>query len=72
MFNADFRSVDFAIPGLPSNKSRRLAVDTSQCAPDDFYEPGNEPSLQGQIRFRVEPRSSAILLTGDAEVPNEN
>jgi glycogen operon protein len=72
MFNADTRSVDFAIPALPSNQIWRLAVDTSRSAPDDFYEPGKEPSLQDQIRFQVEPRSSAILLTDDGEVPSEN
>ena len=63
MFNADTRSVDFSIPALPGNKIWRLAVDTARIAPDDFYEAGKEPSLQGQISFRVEPRSSAILLT---------
>jgi isoamylase len=40
-----------------------LTLDTSRSAPDDLYEAGKEPSLQGQISFRVEPRSSAILLT---------
>ncbi|MGA9062213.1 MAG: glycogen debranching protein GlgX [Terracidiphilus sp.] len=72
MFNADTRSVDFAIPALPSSQIWRLAVDASRSAPDDFYEPGKEPSLQDQIRFPVEPRSSAILLTDDGEVPSEN
>jgi isoamylase len=63
MFNADTRSVDFSIPVLRGNKIWRLAVDTSRTAPDDFYEPGKEPSMQGQVSFWVEPRSSAILLT---------
>jgi len=72
MFNADTRSVDFAIPALPSNKIWRLAVDTSRTAPDDFYDPGKEPSLRGRISFRVEPRSSAILLTDDGEVSSED
>jgi isoamylase len=71
MFNADTRSVDFVIPALPSRKFWRLAVDTSRSAPDDLYEAGKEPSMEGQINFRVEPRSSAILLTDDSEVPNE-
>lgn len=71
MFNADSRSVDFAIPSLSSNKIWRLAVDTGRNAPDDLYEAGREPSLQGQISFRVEPRSSAILLTDDGEVRSE-
>lgn len=72
MFNADTRSFDFAIPALPASKIWRLAVDTSRRAPDDLYEPGNEPSMQGRVSFRLEPRSSAILLTDDGEVRSEN
>jgi isoamylase len=72
MFNADTRSVDFFIPASPESKIWRLAADTSRTAPDDLFEPGKEPSMQGQISFRVEPRSSAILLTDDGEVPSEN
>jgi glycogen operon protein len=72
MFNADTRSVDFAIPALPAGKIWRLAVDTSRSAPDDLYEPGKEPSMEGQVSFRVEPRSSAILLSDEGEVPSEN
>ena len=63
MFNADYRSVDFSIPALPGSQIWRMAVDTARAAPDDLYEAGNEPSMQGQISFQVEPRSSAILLT---------
>jgi glycogen operon protein len=62
MFNADTAPADFSIPTARSNKVWRLAADTSRLAPDDLYEPGKEPSMQGQISFRVEPRSSAILL----------
>lgn len=72
MFNPDTRSVDFSIPVLPTTKIWRLAVDTSRSAPDDLFEPGKEPSMQGQVSFRVEPRSSAILLTDNVEVPSEN
>lgn len=39
---------------------------------DDLFEAGKEPSMQGQITFRVEPRSSAILLTDDGEVSSDN
>jgi len=63
MFNADSRSDDFSIPALPGSQIWRLAVDTARTAPDDLYQAGNEPSMQGQISFRVEPRSSAILWT---------
>jgi isoamylase len=72
IFNADTRSVDFALPPLAGDRIWRLAVDTARMAPGDLYEPGKEPSMQGQINFRVEPRSSAILLTDDGEVPSEN
>ena len=72
MFNADTRPVDFSIPALTASKIWRLAVDTSRTAPDDLYEAGKEPSMRGQITFRVEPRSSAILFAGGGEVPSEN
>jgi glycogen operon protein len=72
MFNADTRPVDFSIPALPGRKIWRLAVDISRSAPDDLFEAGKEPSLQGQISFGVEPRSSAILLTDDGEATSEN
>jgi isoamylase len=72
MFNADAKSVDFAIPALPASKIWRLAVDTSRPNPDDLFKAGHEPSMQGQITFRMEPRSCAILLSDDGEVPREN
>jgi isoamylase len=72
LFNADNRSIDFSIPALPAGKIWRLAADTARTAPDDLFEPGKEPSLQGQITFRLEPRSSAILLTDTREVPHGN
>jgi isoamylase len=72
LFNADDASVDFSIPALPAGKIWRLAVDTSRAAPDDLFDSGKEPSMQGQIGFRLEPRSSAILLTDNGEVPHDN
>jgi glycogen operon protein len=72
LFNADTRPVDFSIPALPAGKIWRLAADTSRTSPDDLYDSGKEPSTQGQIGFRLEPRSSAILLTGGSEVLREN
>jgi len=68
LFNADTTSVDFWIPALRGGKIWRLAVDTARTAPDDLFDPGKEPSLLGQIGFRLEPRSSAILLSDDGEV----
>jgi len=72
LFNADTSAVDFYLPALPTGKIWRLAVDTSQTAPDDFFEPGKEPSIQGQNGFRLGPRSSAILLTDNSEVLRGN
>jgi isoamylase len=63
MFNAGAEPVDFSIPPPQGNRIWRLAVDTSRPAPEDLYEAGEEPSMQDQISFRVEPRSSAILLS---------
>jgi isoamylase len=72
LFNADSRSVDFYLPALPAGKIWRLAVDTSRTAPEDLFESGKEPSMQGQISFRLEPRSSSILLTDSSEVLRDN
>ena len=73
LFNADTRPVDFSIPILPGGKIWRVAVDTSRTSPDDLFEIGKEPSMQGQTGFQLEPRSSAILLTDeDNEVPRGN
>ena len=72
LFNAGAAPVDFSIPALPAKSIWRLAVDTARSAPDDFYEPGSEHSLEGQISFRVEPRTSAILSSDNREVPSAN
>jgi pullulanase/glycogen debranching enzyme len=72
LFNADNNAVDFYLPALPAGKIWRLAVNTSRTAPDDLFDPGKEPPLRGQISFRLEPRSSAILLMDNGEVPRDN
>ena len=72
LFNADTTSVDFSIPVLPPGKMWHLAVDTSRSAPDDLYDSGKEPSMQGQLNYRLEPRSSAILLTDEGEVQRDS
>jgi pullulanase/glycogen debranching enzyme len=65
LFNADDRSVEFSIPPLPAGNVWRLAVDTSRFAPDDLFDAGKEPAMQNRSDFRLEPRSSAILLMDD-------
>jgi glycogen operon protein len=71
LFNAGTSPVDFFIPASPTGKIWRLAADTSRAAPDDLFESGKEPTVQSEIGFRLEPRSSAILLTDD-EVLRDN
>jgi isoamylase len=61
MFNADTQPIEFVLPAEGENRIWHLAVNTARPAPEDLYEIGHEPSLRGQERFRVEPRSSAIL-----------
>jgi glycogen operon protein len=61
MFNAGDEPVDFWIPPVPSNAVWRLAVDTSRPTPEDLYDIGAEPTMQGQASFRVDARSCAIL-----------
>jgi len=72
LFNAGTNAVDFFIPALQTGKIWRLAIDTSRTAPDDLFEPGKGPLIEGQNGFRLEPRSSAILLTDDGEVLRDN
>jgi glycogen operon protein len=72
LFNADTGSVDVSIPAPPFGKTWRLAVDTSRTTPDDLFDPGKEPVLQSQTAFRLEPRSSAILLTDNGEVLHDD
>jgi isoamylase len=62
MFNGGAEPVDFTIPARQGDKIWRLAADTFRLAPEDVYEPGKEPSMQDQVSFRVEPRSSAIFI----------
>ena len=72
LFNADTNPVDFYLPVLPAGKFWRLAADTSLASPGDLPDPGNEPSLEGQIAFQLKSRSSAILLMDDGEVPRDH
>jgi len=72
LFNSSTSPVDFYLPALPTGNIWRLAVDTSRAAPDDLFDPGKEPSIKGEIGFRLEPRSSAILLTDNSEASHGN
>ena len=62
MFNAGGDAVNFNLPPLPPGTQWHLAVDTSHEAPQDLYAPGQEPFIENTTTYRLNPRSSAILL----------
>jgi glycogen operon protein len=62
MFNASTDAVDFNLPPLPRGSQWRLAVDTSHSAPGDLFDSGLEPLLGDSGIYRLDARSSAILL----------
>lgn len=64
MFNAAFEPMDFSIPSPRTSRTWRLAVDTSQPAPEDIYEPGAGPSMKDRQSFHLNARS-AVILVGD-------
>jgi hypothetical protein len=59
-------------PLAEAGKIWRLTVDTSRTTADDLFHSGKEPSMRGQIGFRLQPRSSAILLSDGGEVLRDN
>jgi len=67
VFNAASEPVEFAIPAASERRVWHLAVDTFQSYPEDLFDAGKEPSLQGKSTFRAGPRSSAILVARQEE-----
>ena len=62
MFNAGADAVDFGLPPLLPGTRWYLAVDTSRQAPQDLFAAGEEPLWENPQTYRLNPRSSAILL----------
>ena len=62
MFNAGAGAVDFCLPTVPKGARWYLAVDTSRTTPQDLYDAGEEPLCENQQIYRLNSRSSAILL----------
>jgi glycogen operon protein len=59
MFNAGMEAADFV---LPSGQGWKLSVDTFLPPPKDLAEAGKETPLKNSRSYRVEARSSVILL----------
>jgi len=62
MFNAGTEAETFVLPVSPHGGNWRLAVDTFRPSPQGRFEAGEEIVLDNQQVYRVEARSSVILI----------
>ena len=60
IFNAHWEALDFTLPDLPADQLWHRLVDTVFRSPEDLSDPP-QPLTQGQNRYTVWPRSTAIL-----------
>jgi glycogen operon protein len=67
MFNAGTNGTEFGLPPLPQGFRWHLAVDTSHLAPQDLFAAGAEALVDNSRTYRLEARSSAILLARKQE-----
>jgi len=67
MFNAGANGTDFGLPPLPLGYRWHLAVDTSRSSPQDLSAAGEEDLVDNSKTYRLEARSSAILLARKQE-----
>jgi glycogen operon protein len=63
MFNASTMVIDFVLPQVMQGQWWHLAADTSREPPQDLFAAGEESLLEDSLTYRMNPRSSAILLT---------
>ena len=62
MFNAGAGAIDFDLPPAPPRARWHLAADTSHLPPGDMFAEGEDALLDDSKTYRLEARSSAILL----------
>jgi glycogen operon protein len=67
MFNAGTSVAGFKLPPLPHGFCWHLAVDTSRLMPQDLLAAGEEALVDNSRAYRLEARSSAILLARKQE-----
>jgi glycogen operon protein len=65
MLNAYWEPLTFDLPGLPAGLQWHRLVDTALASPADFNDPP-EPMPDNQRQYRLEARSSVILVAGAA------
>jgi len=67
MFNASADESDFGLPSLPAGYRWRVAADTSLSPPQDLASAGEEALVDISKSYRLDGRSSAILLAREQE-----
>jgi glycogen operon protein len=60
--HAHWEARNCELPVLPAGRTWRLFLDTSREAPDDICDPGAEVLLPRQDVYRLEPRSTVVLV----------
>jgi isoamylase len=60
--NGDHRKREVMVPPLPSGLRWRRAIDTSLAAGKEFADDGAEPVLDPADRYRLDPRTTVMLL----------
>lgn len=65
MFNSSLDPVTFTLAKAPENKTWFRAVDTSVSSPKDILLPGTEENLASSCKYRLKPRSMAVLISKD-------
>jgi isoamylase len=69
MFNNAREDQVFLIPAAPSGLHWVRVIDTAAAAPDDFFPPGEEPSLPVPSETSVAYRSLVVLRTVPGDAP---
>ena len=60
--NMHWENLDFELPILAGQMPWHVVANTSMPAPEDIWEPGNEPTLADQTHFKVAGRSIVVLI----------
>ena len=61
MLNAYWEALHFDLPALPPGRQWHRLIDTALPEGQDFSEPPS-PLSDGERQYRLEPRSSAVLI----------
>jgi len=62
VFNMFWNPLTFTLPVLPKGMQWTRFADTHDTSPDGIVTPGSEPTLENQRQYKVEARSTLILV----------